>query len=58
MVYWTDLTTGISDKDFFAQKHIIVLDGLISGHQYEITVAHKGAVRQVRKSNPVKVYVQ
>ena len=58
MVYWKDLSTGISDKDFFAQKHIILLNGLISGHQYEITVAHKGSVRQVITSVPVKIYVQ
>ncbi len=58
MVYWKDLTDRTEDKDFFAQKHIITLDGLISGHQYEITVAHKGTVRQVILSNPVKIYVQ
>ncbi len=58
MVYWKDLTTGISDKDFFAQKHIILVDGLVSGHQYEFTVAHKGSVRQVIQSVPYKVYIQ
>ena len=59
IITWKDLTAGtVMEHEFFAQKHIIVLDGLISGHQYEITVAYKGTVRQVRKSNPVKVYAQ
>lgn len=59
MVYWRDLTANTpQDKDFFAQKKNIILDGLISGHQYEIIVAHKGVVRKVITSNPVKVSVQ
>lgn len=58
MVFWTDLTAGTpQEKDFFAQKKNIVLDGLISGHQYEIIVAHKGVVRKIITSNPVKVWV-
>ncbi len=59
MVYWTDLTASTPQQnEFFAQKHIIHLDGLISGHQYEIIVAHKGSVRKVILSNPVKIYIQ
>jgi len=55
---WTDLTAGtVMEHEFFAQKHIITLDGLISGHQYEITAAHKGTVRKVIPSNSVKVFV-
>jgi len=59
IITWTDLTAGtVMEHEFFAQKHLITLDGLISGHQYEITAAHKGTVRKVVPSNPVKVYIK
>ncbi len=59
IITWKDLTAGtVMEHEFFAQKHIILLDALISGHQYEITAAHKGTVRKVIFSNPVKIYVQ
>ena len=59
VITWRDLTANtVMEHEFFAQKHFIVLDELISGHQYEITAAHKGTVRKVIFSNPVKVYVQ
>ena len=59
IVTWKDLTANTPlEHEFFAQKHIIILDGLISGHQYEITAAHKGTVRKVLFSNPVKIYIQ
>ena len=59
IVMWKDLTANtIMEHEFFAQKHIIILDGLISGHQYEISVAHKGSVRKVIFSHPVKVTIQ
>ena len=59
IITWKDLTAGTTmEHEFFAQKKNITLDGLISGHQYEITAAHKGSVRKVIQSNPVKVFVQ
>jgi hypothetical protein len=59
IVYWRDLTADtIMEHEFFAQKHIIHLDGLISGHRYEIWIAYKGSVRKVIKSQSVKIYIQ
>ena len=59
VICWKDLTAGTpAEYEFFAQKHIIILDELISGHQYEIMVAHKGSVRKVLYSHSVKIWVQ
>ena len=59
IISWKDLTAGTAmEHEFFAQKKNILLDGLISTHQYEITAAHKGVVRKVVPSNPVKITVQ
>ena len=59
IITWKDLTAGTAmEHEFFAQKKNILLDGLISTHQYEITAAHKGVVRKVVPSNPVKITVQ
>ena len=59
IITWRDLTANTAmEHEFFAQKKNILLDGLISTHQYEITAAHKGVVRKVVPSNPVKITVQ
>ena len=59
IVKWRDLTADtIIEHEFFAQKHIILLDGLISGHLYEIWAAHKGSVRKIILSDSVKIYIQ
>jgi len=53
----TDTTAPVVDE-FFAQKHLIYIDGLISGHRYRVWVAHKGSVRKVIFSAPREVSVQ
>ncbi len=51
-VFWRDKTAnGLWEHEFFAQLHTIHLTLLVSGHDYEIMVAHKGTVRQVIQSD-------